>query len=135
MAGPLTCCRAQPGAGLQSAGEIASLRTPDSLPESGAAWNLPEPFFKRDYDAPVRIANEGTICREAVCGAGFADVVIRAFFGFHPGLNDQRMLWEPEQPRGFSSQLKHVRYPPPLRHYASRRVSTGKRLLCIYIRS
>jgi hypothetical protein len=65
---------------------------------------------KRDYDAPVRIANEGTICREAVCGAGFTDVVIRAFFGFHPGLNDQRMLWEPEQPRGFSSQLKHVRW-------------------------
>jgi hypothetical protein len=65
---------------------------------------------KRDYDAPVRIANAGTICREALCGAGFTDVVIRAFFGFRPGLDNQRMLWEPAQPRGFSGQLRHVRW-------------------------
>jgi hypothetical protein len=65
---------------------------------------------KRDYDAPVRIANAGTICREALCGAGFADVVIRAFFGFRPGLNDQSMLWAPEQARGFSGKLQHVRW-------------------------
>ena len=65
---------------------------------------------KRDYDAPVRIANAGTICREALCGAGFTDVVIRAFFGFRPSLDDQRMLWMPDQPRGFSGQLRHVRW-------------------------
>jgi hypothetical protein len=65
---------------------------------------------KRDYDAPVRIANAGTICREALCGAGFTDVVIRAFFGFHPSLDDQHMLWEPEQARGFSGALRHVRW-------------------------
>jgi hypothetical protein len=65
---------------------------------------------KRDYDAPVRIANTGTICREALCGAGFTDVVIRAFFGFRPGLNDQRLLWAPDQPRGFAAKLEHLRW-------------------------
>jgi hypothetical protein len=65
---------------------------------------------KRDYDAPVRIANAGTNCREALCGAGFTDVAIRAFFGFRPGLDDQRLLWEPAQPRGFAGQLRHVRW-------------------------
>jgi hypothetical protein len=65
---------------------------------------------KRDYDAPVRIANAGTICREALCGAGFTDVVIRAFFGFRPSMDNKRMLWKPDQPRGFAGQLKHVRW-------------------------
>jgi hypothetical protein len=67
---------------------------------------------KRDYDAPVRIATAGTICREAVCGAGFADVVIRSFFGFHPSLNfsSKNPLWKPDAPRGFSGKLRHVRW-------------------------
>jgi hypothetical protein len=67
---------------------------------------------KRDYDAPVRIANAGTICREALCGADFADVVIRTFFGFHPSLNldSENPLWKPKEPRGFSGQLLHVRW-------------------------
>ncbi|HVM47700.1 MAG TPA: hypothetical protein VMU04_06720 [Candidatus Acidoferrum sp.] len=78
---------------------------------------------KRDYDAPVRIANAGTICREALCGAGFADVVIRAFFGFRPSLDDKHMLWEPEQPRGFSAQLQHVRWGKEL--FTIRSTTTG----------
>lgn len=67
---------------------------------------------KREYDAPVRIATAGTICREALCGADFTDVVIRTFFGFHPSLNfnNPEPLWEPDQPRGFSGQLLHVRW-------------------------
>ena len=67
---------------------------------------------KRDYDAPVRIANAGTICREALCGADFTDVVIRAFFGFHPSLNldSQDPLWKADAPRGFNGQLRHVRW-------------------------
>ncbi len=67
---------------------------------------------KRDYDAPVRIANAGTICREALCGADFTDVVIRTFFGFHPSLNFAGVnpLWKPMQPRGFSGKLLHVRW-------------------------
>ena len=67
---------------------------------------------KRDYDAPVRIANAGTICREALCGADFTDVVIRAFFGFHPSLNldNQNPLWKANTPRGFNGQLRHVRW-------------------------
>jgi len=67
---------------------------------------------KRDFDAAVRIANAGTICREALCGADFTDVVIRAFFGFHPSLNlnSESPLWKPDEPRGFSGKLLHVRW-------------------------
>lgn len=67
---------------------------------------------QRDYDAPVRIATAGTICREAVCGADFADVVIRSFFGFRPSLNlnGKDPLWQAGQVRGFSGKLRHVRW-------------------------
>ncbi len=67
---------------------------------------------KKEYDAPVRIATAGTICREALCGAGFTDVMIRAAFGFHPSLNLDRPspLWTADQPRGFSAKLRHVRW-------------------------
>ena len=60
----------------------------------------------------MRIANAGTICREAVCGAGFTDAVIRSFFGFHPSLNlaSQNPLWKPKVPHGFSGKLRHVRW-------------------------
>jgi hypothetical protein len=67
---------------------------------------------KKDYDAPVRIATAGTICREALCGAGFTDVMIRAIFGFHPSLNldSKNPLWAPDRPRGLSGKLRHVRW-------------------------
>lgn len=67
---------------------------------------------KKDYDAPVRIATAGTICREALCGADFTDVMIRTIFGFHPSLNlsGQNPLWAPDQSRGFSAALRHVRH-------------------------
>jgi hypothetical protein len=67
---------------------------------------------KKEYDAPVRIATAGTICREAVCGAGFTDVMIRAVFGFHPSLNLNRPspLWAADQDRTFSARLEHVRW-------------------------
>lgn len=66
----------------------------------------------RAYDAPVRIADIGTICREALCGAGFTDVFIRAFFGFRPSLNltHEDPLWQVHQPRGFSGTLSHLRW-------------------------
>jgi hypothetical protein len=67
---------------------------------------------KKEYDAPVRIATAGTICREAVCGADFADVMIRTIFGFHPSLNlnNRNPLWDAEQSRGVSARLHHVRW-------------------------
>ena len=67
---------------------------------------------KKEYDAPVRIATAGTICREALCGADFTDVMIRTIFGFHPSLNLNRgnPLWEPQQSRGFSATMRHVRW-------------------------
>jgi len=67
---------------------------------------------KKEYDAPVRIATAGTICREAVCGADFTDVMIRTVFGFHPtlNLNDDNPLWAADQPRGLSGKLRHVRW-------------------------
>jgi hypothetical protein len=58
-----------------------------------------------------------------LCGAGFTDVVIRAFFGFRPCLDDQRMLWVPEQPRGFSGQLRHVRWGKA--HFTIQSTPTG----------
>jgi hypothetical protein len=67
---------------------------------------------KRNYDAPIRIASAGFMTREEVCGADFTDVVIRTFFGFHPSLDlsAKNPLWKPEQPRGFSGKLVHVRW-------------------------
>jgi hypothetical protein len=67
---------------------------------------------KKEYDAPVRIATAGTICREALCGADFTDVMIRTVFGFYPSLNfsSRNPLWEANQPRGFSATLRHVRW-------------------------
>ena len=67
---------------------------------------------KKEYDAPVRIATAGTICREAVCGADFTDVMIRTIFGFHPSLNldNRNPLWAANQPRGFSAKLRHLRW-------------------------
>jgi len=66
---------------------------------------------KKEYDAQVRIATAGTICREAVCGADFTDVMIRTIFGFHPSLNLNRSnpLWGADQDRAFSARLEHVR--------------------------
>jgi hypothetical protein len=67
---------------------------------------------KKEYGAPVRIATAGTICREAVCGADFTDVMIRTIFGFHPSLNLSRKspLWATEQDRTISAKLEHVRW-------------------------
>ena len=67
---------------------------------------------KKEYDAPVRIATAGTICREALCGADFTDVMIRTIFGFHPSLNLNREnpLWAADQDRTFSAKLEHVRW-------------------------
>ena len=63
----------------------------------------------RDYDAPVRIA-KGLNCREALCGADFTDVMIRTFFGFHPDFSGKSLLLEPDQARGFTGELRYVRY-------------------------
>jgi hypothetical protein len=67
---------------------------------------------KKNYDAPVRIATAGTICREALCGAGFTDVMIRTIFGFHPSLNlnTHTPLWAANQNRTFAAKLEHVRW-------------------------
>lgn len=83
--------------------------THDGAFSQGAEFYGPK---QRGYDTPVRIATAGTICREALCGAGFTDVMIRSFFGFHPSLNFNRNdpLWEASQPRGFSGTRHHVRW-------------------------
>jgi hypothetical protein len=67
---------------------------------------------KAAYDAPVRIATAGTICREAVCGADFTDVLIRTILGFHPSLNlnTTNPLWAADQSRGLTAVLQHVRW-------------------------
>ena len=64
----------------------------------------------RRYDAPVRIADRGYNCREAVCGAGFANVTIRDFFGYRPQLGAATVLFAPAAPRGCAGKLLHVRH-------------------------
>ena len=65
--------------------------------------------YRHDYGAPVRISGQGDNCRESLCGADFADVVIRTFFGFRPDFTGQHALWDPAQPRGFTGELRNVR--------------------------
>ena len=59
-----------------------------------------------------RIATAGTICREAVCGEDFTDVMIRTIFGFHPRLNLNRPspLWAADQVRTLFAKLEHMRW-------------------------
>ncbi len=65
---------------------------------------------KREYDAPVRIAERDCVCRESSGGVSFANAVIKSFFGYRPGLEGDELLFDPETPRGFQGQLRHVRH-------------------------
>ena len=64
---------------------------------------------RREFDAPVRIGNAGTNCRECLGGGDFTAVMIRTFFGFRPGFDGKDSLWASDQPRGFTGKLLHVR--------------------------
>ena len=64
---------------------------------------------RRGFDPLVRIANRGYQDFNEVCGAAFAEVIIRSFFGYRPDLQgDGLPLMAPLTPRGFNGQLRHV---------------------------
>jgi hypothetical protein len=63
----------------------------------------------RGFDPVVRIAYRGYQDFNEGCGAAFAEVIIRSFFGCRPDLSDAGLsLLAPRTPRGFNGQLRHV---------------------------
>jgi hypothetical protein len=65
---------------------------------------------RREYDAPVRIAQREGCMRECTGGGAFAETIINTLFGYIPKLGRQLTLFEPNTPRGFAGELSHVRY-------------------------
>jgi hypothetical protein len=64
---------------------------------------------RRGFDPVVRIANRGYQDFNEGCGAAFAEVIIRSFFGYRPDLSGAGLpLLAPRTPRGFNGQLRHV---------------------------
>ena len=65
---------------------------------------------RKQYDAPVRIAEREGCMKECISGAAFANVVISTFFGFTPSLDGKTILVDPETPRPFIGKLLHVSF-------------------------
>ena len=65
---------------------------------------------RREYNAPVRIAQREGCMRECTGGGAFAETIINTLFGYTPKLGQRLTLFEPRIPRGFAGELYHVRY-------------------------
>ncbi|GGA67248.1 hypothetical protein GCM10011507_18470 [Edaphobacter acidisoli] len=65
---------------------------------------------RREYDAPVRIAQREGCMRECTGGGAFAETIINTLFGYIPKLEKKLTLLEPYTPRGFTGELRHVRF-------------------------
>ncbi|QEE28925.1 hypothetical protein FTW19_13505 [Terriglobus albidus] len=65
---------------------------------------------RREYDAPIRIAQREGCMRECTGGGAFAETIINTLFGYIPKLGRQLTLSNPETPRGFEGELHHVRF-------------------------
>lgn len=65
---------------------------------------------RKQYDAPVRIAEREGCMKECISGAAFANVVISTFFGFAPSLDGKTILVDPQTPRPFVGKLLHVSF-------------------------
>ncbi|MGH7977520.1 MAG: hypothetical protein ACREC8_12785, partial [Limisphaerales bacterium] len=63
---------------------------------------------RKQYDAPVRIAERDGCMKECICGAAFADVVVNTFFGFLPSLDGKTILADSKTPRPFTGKLLNV---------------------------
>jgi hypothetical protein len=64
---------------------------------------------RKEFDAPVRIAEREGCMKECISGAAFADVVVTTFFGFAPPVDGKHLLADPQTPRPFTGQLRNVR--------------------------
>ena len=65
---------------------------------------------KEDKNASVRIAERGWHVRDAASGIGFANVMLREFFGFMPGFMEDDPLDQPEMVRSIQGKMYHVLY-------------------------
>ena len=63
-----------------------------------------------EKNARVRIARRGLCVRDAASGIGFANVMLREFFGFAPKFMDDQPLDKPEMVRSINGKMHHVRY-------------------------
>jgi hypothetical protein len=65
---------------------------------------------RREYDAPIRIAQRGGCMRECRGGGAFAETIINTLFGYIPRLGQPLNLFEPHTPRRLVGKVCHVRY-------------------------
>ncbi len=90
---------------------IDFLRATETLTHEGP-WSQSHEFLgddSRGYNPVVRVANRGGQDNNSICGATFADVIVRSFFGFQPELfEDNPKLLSPNTPRDFNGQLLHI---------------------------
>jgi len=90
---------------------VAFLRATEAIAHQGT-WSQAHEFVgpdSRGFDPIVRVASRGGQDANEGCGAAFAEVIIRSFFGFRPDLSaNHPVLLSPDVPRGFSGTLKHV---------------------------
>jgi hypothetical protein len=63
---------------------------------------------RKQFDAPVRIAERLGCMKECISGAAFADVVVNTFFGLAPSLDGKNLLADPQTPRPFNGKLLQV---------------------------
>jgi hypothetical protein len=64
---------------------------------------------RKDYDAPIRVAERQGCMKESPGGIAFTEVVLDTFFGFQPALDGKATLVDSETPRPFTGKLMHVR--------------------------
>ena len=74
---------------------------------------------RRQYDAPVRIAQREGCMRECTGGGAFADTIIGTLFGYAARPGGKLTLMDAGVPRGFSGELHHVRYGSEFLHIRS----------------
>lgn len=93
---------------------VRFLRATESITHQGS-WAQSHEFLgpdSRGYDPIVRVASRGGQDANEGCGASFAEVIIRSFFGFRPDLSNDKdkkpVLLSPNKPRGFKGVLKHI---------------------------
>ncbi len=65
---------------------------------------------KYNQNARVRIARRGMCVREAASGIGFANVMLREFFGFAPQFMEDRPLDRPNMERSIKGRMYNVNY-------------------------
>ena len=65
---------------------------------------------RRQYDAPVRIAQREGCMRECTGGGAFAETIISTLFGYSARPGGKLVLTDAKVRRGFSGELHHVRY-------------------------